>query len=72
VGFDTGTIVAGFVVGTIGLSVFVYGKKQARPPQLVAGLVLMGLPLVVASPWWLAGSSALVLGGTWWAVRRGA
>ena len=69
---DTGTIVAGFIVGTIGFSVFLYGKKQARPPQLVAGLVLMALPVVVSSPWWLAGASALVLAGAWWAVRRGA
>jgi hypothetical protein len=44
---DLSTLIAGCLVSTVGFSVFLYGKKQARLPQLVAGSVMMLLPLVV-------------------------
>jgi len=59
------------VVSTIGLGLFLYGKRAARAPQLVVGLALMLYPAVVAS---LTGlfviGGALVL-GLWIALRMG-
>ncbi len=44
--FTTASLVTGLFTSSIGLSLFLYGKKQGRAPQLVAGLVLMVLPVL--------------------------
>lgn len=66
-----GTILTGFVVSTIGFSLLLYGKKQARVPQLVVGGLMMGSPLVVPDPCWMAGCNAVLITGLWLAVRSG-
>lgn len=68
---DVPTLLAGFAVSTVGFSVFLYGKKQARLPQLVAGLVMMIVPFVLPGAGWIAIGGALVAGATWFAVRAG-
>ena len=64
-------LIAGFVVSTVGLGLFVYGKKQHRAPQMAGGLVLMALPMcgVSALAVWVLGG-AIVAGGMG-AVRMG-
>lgn len=42
-------LLASVLVGSIGLGLFVYGKKQRRPPHLLAGLILMIYPYFVPS-----------------------
>ena len=37
------------VIGTVGLGLFRYGKKEERPPQLFGGIALMVYPLFVTS-----------------------
>ena len=66
----TATIIVGFVVSTIGLSFFLYGKKQARLPQLVLGMLLMATPFF-APPVWAAGIAGAAIAGLWLAVRAG-
>ncbi len=39
---DTSTLLAGIVFGSIGFSVFVYGKKQSEWKRMVIGIALMG------------------------------
>lgn len=68
---DPGTLVAGLVVSTIGFSLFLYGKKQARAPQLVAGLVLMLLPMVGVNAWWQTGLALATVIGLKLTVRAG-
>jgi hypothetical protein len=60
-------IVAAFVVSTVGFGLFLYGKKERRVPQLVAGLAMMLGPYVVggATPTWLLGAAS-VLGLAAW------
>ncbi len=60
---DSGTVIAGFVISTIGFSVFLYGKKQMRPVQLVTGVLMMVLPMVVLDPLWMSLCSILLLIG---------
>ena len=69
--FDPGSLFLSLIVSGVGFVLFVYGKKQERWPQLVAGLVLMVYPYVVggAVPMLLVG--AAVLGALWFAVRSG-
>ncbi len=38
---DTGYLFVALIWGSIGFGLFIYGKKQKSPVQLVSGLVLM-------------------------------
>lgn len=64
-------MIAGFVVSTIGLGIFLYGRKQRRPPQLVAGSLMMVLPFAVPGALWIWIGGAVAIGTTWVAVRAG-
>jgi len=59
------------VIGSLGLALFVYGKRQARAPQLSIGLALLLFPYFTsgARPLIVIGS-VLVL-ALWWMLRRG-
>ena len=69
--FSASSLFAGFLVSTVGFSVFLYGKKQARPPQLVAGLLLLVLPMALPGAMLLTGVSIAVIAATWLVVRAG-
>ena len=66
---DTGTIIAGFIISTVGFSFFLYGKKQARVPQLVVGILLMVAPFLVTNPLWMSVTAILLLVGLRIALR---
>ena len=68
---DPTAVFLSLIIGSVGFVLFVYGKKQERWPQLVAGLVLMVYPYFVGSavPMLLVGSA--IVGGLWLAVRGG-
>jgi hypothetical protein len=69
--FDPWSLLLSFLAGSIGLVLFVYGKKQVRLPQLVGGLLFMVYPYFAPSvPWMLAIGAALGL-GLWWVIRLG-
>ncbi len=57
------SIFAGLVLGLIGMGLLMYGKKQASPRAIVAGLALCVLPYFVASVVVLGLCGAGVLGG---------
>ena len=62
---------AGMLFSTVGFSLFLYGKKQGRAPQLVAGLLLMVLPMLVPGALWITLSSCASIAGLWLVVRAG-
>lgn len=72
-GFEmtAGWMLASLLVSTVGLGLFIYGKKQTRVPQLVAGLAMMIYPGFVASPAWMLAICGALCGGVWFAVRAG-
>ena len=53
----------------IGFVLFIYGRKQQRWPQLVAGLLLMVYPYFVDSALWLAFIGASIGLALWAAIR---
>jgi hypothetical protein len=59
------------LVGTLGLALLIYGKKQTRAPQMLVGLVLMVFPYFMPNVWWTAGISAVLVGALVVAVRLG-
>ncbi len=60
---STATIIAGFLISTVGFSFFLYGKKQGRVPQLVAGMLLMVCPFAVRDPVWMSCLAVVLLLG---------
>ena len=72
-GFEmtTGWLLAGLLVSSVGMGLFLYGKKQTRLPQVVGGLAMMVYPGFVASPLVVLALGGVLVGGVWLAVRSG-
>lgn len=69
--FDASSLLASLLVGSIGLGLFLYGKKQTRLPQLLVGLALMAFPYFVSSAALVYAIAGGLLAGLWAAVRWG-
>ena len=69
--FDPMWLFLSLIPSGAGFVLFVYGKKQERLPQLVAGLVLMVYPYFATSIAMLVGVGALVALALWYVVRLG-
>ena len=55
----------------VGFVLFVYGKKQDRWPQMVAGLLLMAYPYFATSLVSLVATGAVIGLILWYAIRLG-
>lgn len=69
--FDPATLFLSLITSGIGFVLFVYGKKQDRWPQLVAGLIFMVYPYFVESALANIGIAAGLSLALWMAVRAG-
>lgn len=67
----TGLCVA-LLLGALGTGLFVYGKKQQRLPQLLAGIALMVFPGLVQDALWMTVVGAVILGLMALALRMAA
>jgi hypothetical protein len=47
------TLVVGIFISLIGVALLIYGRKEARVPHMIAGLLLIVFPYFVGQ-WWLA------------------
>lgn len=70
-GFTPGSIFASLLVSGVGLVLTSYGKKMARPPQLVVGLVMLVYPYLVPRVVPMLIVAAALLAAMWLAIRRG-
>ncbi len=68
---SSASILVGFVVSTVGFSLFLYGKKQKRPPQLLVGMVQMIAPMLALGPLTMTMVGVLSLVGLKVAIARG-
>ena len=68
---DPSVLFFSLVIGSIGLGLFIFGKKQARWPQLVVGLVMMVYPYFTTALSSLIGIGLLLGLALWWALRLG-
>ena len=69
--FDPLWLFLSLIPSGIGFVLFIYGKKQARMPYLVAGIVLMVYPIFTPTVLSLVGVGVLVCAALWMAVRAG-
>jgi hypothetical protein len=70
--FDANTFLLSMLIGSIGFVAFVYGKKQSRLPQMVAGVTLMAFPYFVSNVWVMLAIAVGVLVAMYGAIRVGA
>lgn len=68
---DANSLLASLLVSSVGMVMFVYGKKMARVPQLAMGLVLMVFPYFVSNAILILLIGAVLSGLLWVAVRAG-
>ena len=68
---DPTWIFLSLIPGGIGFVLFIYGKKQQRYPQLVAGLLLMGYPYFATTAMSLTVVGVLIGVALWIAIRMG-
>ena len=68
---DPAVLFLGMIISSVGLGLFVYGKKQERVPQLAIGLALMVMPYFTSAIRPLAVVALLLLTMLWWALRAG-
>ena len=59
------------LISSVGVGFFIYGKKQTRVPQLVAGVLLLVYPYFVADTWIMLGIAVAILAALWLTLRFG-
>jgi len=69
--FDPNWLMTSMLIGTIGAGLFLYGKKQSRIPQLVAGAALIAESTFVPSIPWMLASAVLAVVALIGVVRAG-
>lgn len=67
---EANALIAGFAISTVGLSVFIYGKRQQNPASLIAGIALMACPYVVSGAGWMLAAAAGIVAGLRFACQR--
>jgi predicted phage tail protein len=69
--FDPTWLFVSLIPGGIGFVLFVYGKKQERWPQLIAGLLLMVYPYFTPGLTSLIAAGAGICALLWCVLRLG-
>jgi len=68
---EPGYLIVSLIVSSVGFVMFVYGKRQKRPVQLGAGLLLLLLPFFVRDGLFLGIAGAAISAIVWGAVKAG-
>jgi len=69
--FQPAPFFAALIVSSVGFVVFVYGKRMARWPHLVSGLILMAYPYFVPALLPMLGTAIVILAALVLLVRLG-
>jgi hypothetical protein len=69
--FDPTTLFISLMTSAIGYALFSYGRKQARLPQVIGGVLLMVYPYFVDSFTAMLIVGLLIVAGVWLALRMG-
>jgi len=69
--FDANVLLASILPSSIGLVLFVYGKRQGRVPHMAMGVVMMIFPYFIPSIPIMLGITAVLCLALWLGVRQG-
>ena len=68
---DPAWLFLSLITGAIGLALFLYGKREARWPQIVVGVLFMVYPYFTVSIASLIVVGVILAGVLWYLVRKG-
>jgi hypothetical protein len=68
---DANSLLASLLVSSIGFVLLVYGKRMARAPQIITGIVLLVFPYFVPGALWILLIGAALLGLLWFFLKNG-
>lgn len=68
---DLNAMLLSLIPSGIGFVLFVYGKKQARWPHMVAGILLMAYPYFTDTVLSMIAVGAAIGGALWMALQMG-
>jgi len=71
VSLEPGSLFISILTGLVGIALVMYGKKQQRWPQAVAGVLFMIYPYFIDGFWALVGIGAAIGLGLWLLVQAG-
>ncbi len=60
---DPASLFSGMIIGTVGMGVFIYGKKAESIRAIVGGILLCAIPMVVSVVWVEWAATAACIGG---------
>ena len=66
-----GGLMLSLLIGSVGVALFLYGRKESRMPHLVAGVALTTYPYFVPDLWLMAGIALALLAALWGACKAG-
>ncbi len=69
--WNSATIFASLVWGTIGVAYFVYGKKQASWPAMAGGVLMVATAYFAASVWVMSAISVATIVTVYLLLKRG-
>jgi hypothetical protein len=65
------SLVASLIWGSVGLGLFIYGKKQQSMVPLFGGLLLMGITYFIDSALYMSLVAIALLAGVYWLKKQG-
>jgi hypothetical protein len=68
---DGNAILASLLVGLVGAALFVYGRRQARFPQMLVGVLMVAYPYFVPNVAVMLAIAGGLIVALWGAVRLG-
>ena len=66
---DANWLLLSLIPSGVGFVLFTYGRKKARTPHLVAGIIYMVYPMIATTVTTLVVGGLIVAAGLWAAVR---
>ena len=64
-------LVASLIWGSVGLGLFIYGKKQQSMVPLFGGLLIIGISYFIDSALYMSLAAIALLSGVYWLKRQG-
>ncbi len=64
------SLVASLIWGSVGLGLFIYGKKQQSMVPLFGGLLLMGISYFIDSALYMSLAALALLAGVYWVGKQ--
>jgi hypothetical protein len=68
---DANSLLASLLISSVGVVLFMYGKRQSRFPHMAIGFVLVGYTYFVPDVLLMFAIAAVLLGLLWLAVKVG-